>query len=336
MGLCAYGQIKNEWIEPLKKFYITNNSSKLGRDINLNLSYNALSGQSGYDLAATSQKVFEEYVHALLTSVLNRFNHDIILVGGCALNVLSNQKIYSWLKNNKPNIKLYVPPNPNDCGLALGQFLTDHPEAVKKANTYCGWDILDKDKFTNYIEERKATPVTITEIVNLIKSGKIIGIIDGCSEVGPRALGNRSIICDPTLSDMKDVLNLKVKFREWYRPFAPVCRLEDKDLYFEEAPEAVYMSYAPKVKEEYRNVLKAITHIDNTSRLQTVTEKQHKLFYNILTELKNRNQIAVILNTSFNIRGKPILTTLQDALYVLDNTQLDYVTSNGFLFKKQL
>jgi carbamoyltransferase len=135
---------------------------------------------------------------------------------------------------------------------------------------------------------------------------------------------------------MKDVLNLKVKFREWYRPFAPVCRLEDKDLYFEEAPEAVYMSYAPKVKEEYRNVLKAITHIDNTSRLQTVTEKQHKLFYNILTELKNRNQIAVILNTSFNIRGKPILTTLQDALYVLDNTQLDYVTSNGFLFKKQL
>ena len=134
---------------------------------------------------------------------------------------------------------------------------------------------------------------------------------------------------------MKDILNSKVKFREWYRPFAPVCILEDSNTYFDDVFESDFMSYAPKVKEEYRDVLPSITHIDGTARLQTVSKDGHKLFYNILKELKERNEIPVILNTSFNIKGAPILTTIEDALYVLDNTEMDYVYVEGFIFKKK-
>ena len=172
-------------------------------------------------------------------------------------------------------------------------------------------------------------------IVDLIKSGKILGLVSECSEVGPRALGNRSIICDPSIVDMKDILNAKVKFREWFRPFAPVCRLEDKDTFFDKAYETEFMSYAPNVKDEYKSKLKSISHADNTARLQTVSEHQHITFYKILTELTNRNEIPVILNTSFNIKGMPILTTIEDALYCLDNTQMDYVIIEGWLFKRK-
>jgi carbamoyltransferase len=126
--------------------------------------------------------------------------------------------------------------------------------------------------------------------------------------------------------------NSKVKFREWYRPFAPVARLENASEYFNDVFESKYMSYAPTVKEEYEEELKAITHIDKTSRLQTVTEKQHKRFYDILKELENQGHVSVILNTSFNILGNPILTKVEDALYVLDNTELDYVIVDDYLF----
>ena len=132
---------------------------------------------------------------------------------------------------------------------------------------------------------------------------------------------------------MKDTLNKKVKFREWYRPFAPVCLLEDANNYFLNAFESNYMSYAPSVKEEYRKKLPSITHEDGTARLQTVTKEQHFIFWSILNEMKNGGGIPVILNTSFNIKGLPILTTIEDALFVLDNTEMDYVVVEGYLFE---
>jgi len=328
MGLCAYGNIRHEWVSSLKKYYYHHDLNKLGKDINLNLSFNALKGQESFDLAATSQYVFETLLLDIITPYIDA-NDNFVLVGGCALNVLFNQKLKEYL--NDRNKHLYVPPNPNDCGLALGQFLIEHPKA--KSNVYNGFDILDRDKFNEYIKNRSAQKVTIQNIVDLIKSGKILGLVSECSEVGPRALGNRSIICDPSIVDMKDILNAKVKFREWFRRFAPVCRLEDKDTFFDKAYETEFMSYAPNVKDEYKSKLKSISHADNTARLQTVSEHQHITFYKILTELANRNEIPVILNTSFNIKGMPILTTIEDALYCLDNTQMDYVIIEGWLFK---
>jgi carbamoyltransferase len=175
----------------------------------------------------------------------------------------------------------------------------------------------------------------VNKIVEYLKQGKILGLVDGYSEVGPRALGNRSIICDPSFPNMKDILNAKVKFREWFRPFAPVCRIQDMETYFENPKESNYMSYAPMIKSEYTNKVKSIVHEDNTTRLQTTTSETHKLFNDILNKLDELNHIPIILNTSFNIKGLPILTRYEDAFYVLENTELDFLVIKNKIFKKK-
>jgi carbamoyltransferase len=260
---------------------------------------------------------------------------DVVFSGGCALNVLFNQKLAEYL--SQKSLRLYIPPYPGDCGLSFGHF-SSFQNIKCDPSPYCGIDIMDRDKIFHYFEkynsEKKVELVTTDRIVDLIKGGKIGGIIQGYSEVGPRALGNRSIICDPSIPDMKDILNSKVKFREWFRPFAPVCREEDKNLYFENAFSSEYMSFAPKVREKYRDLLPSITHEDGTARLQTVSRDQHHLFYDILTVLKKRDMIAVIMNTSFNIKGKPILTEVEDAFNVLETTELDFIIVENLLFTK--
>tara|TARA_R110002153_G_scaffold220461_1_gene372928 strand:+ start:2466 stop:4031 length:1566 start_codon:yes stop_codon:yes gene_type:complete len=333
MGLCAYGTVRKDWLTAMRVFYYTGELSVLGKSIGLNLSMNNISGQNSYDLAATSQFVFEERTFEILIPLLENYSFpNVVLVGGCALNVLFNQKLADYLISY--NSELYVPPNPNDCGLSLGQFLLEHPHHTDTL-TYNGFKLLDIDELDVYIDEYNAIPIDVMGIVTLLKSGNIIGMVTGDSEIGPRALGNRSIICDPSFPDMKDTLNAKVKFREWFRPFAPVCRLLDSKKYFNDVFDSPCMSHAPTINNKYKVELSSITHADNTARLQTTTETQHIGFYDILTELDNQQYIPVILNTSFNIRGLPILTTIADALYALENTKMDYVIINGFLFSKK-
>ena len=334
MGLCAYGNVIGEWIDPIKNYYLIDQhslpklSERLGFDVD---THDCLSGQKGYDLAATSQYVFEQLMFDIVKHYFDQNPKNLIFTGGCALNVLFNQKLKDYVHSK--GCELYVPPNPNDCGLSLGQYLYHTAKKIKPV-VYGNFDILDKQVIDDYKEDYNFSPITVERIVDLISKGKIGGIIQGKSEVGPRALGNRSIICDPSFSDMKDVLNAKVKFREWFRPFAPVCKVEDKDIYFEDAYESEYMSFAPTVKEEYREKLISITHADNTSRLQTVTVEQHKLFYEILTVMEKVGKIPVILNTSFNIKGKPILTTYEDAFHVLKETELDFLVTEDFIVEK--
>ena len=348
MGLVAYGKVRDEWIKPLENYYKIHPKhvynevnwksliNKLSSDMNINLYENCFSGQDSYDLAATNQYVFEKLSFSLMKPYIEEHNLDVVFSGGCSLNVLFNQKLKEYLNEKKLN--LFVSPNPGDDGLSLGHFaffsnIKDVPFSV-----YCGIDILDRDKIPYYYEkynnENKVTYTSVQKIVDLIKDGKIGAIIQGYSEVGPRALGNRSIICDPSIPEMKDIINSKVKFREWFRPFAPVCREEDKDLYFENAFPSEYMSFAPRVKPQFREKLPSVTHKDGTARLQTVTRNQHQLFYDILTELNIRNDISVIMNTSFNIKGKPMLTRVEDAFYVLENTELDFIVVENLLFFK--
>ena len=133
---------------------------------------------------------------------------------------------------------------------------------------------------------------------------------------------------------MKDILNEKVKNREWYRPFAPVCRLEDVSKYFEFEGESRGLSFCPKVREEWRDKLVSITHVDGTARVQTVTKSQNPWLYDLLTELDNITGVGVILNTSFNVNGKPILSTYVDAIKVFNETQMDRLLLEDFYFKK--
>ena len=342
MGLCAYGSVIEAHVEPFKDFYFDRDYKKLAERTKLKLKNldnpwsNPLENwkyesKGGYDVAATAQAAFE---HAFF-SVLDTYDPyvPLILTGGCALNVLVNEKVKCLY--NRP---VYVPPNPHDGGLSLGHLFIYRKPTEQVNITYSGLPLLDRNKLQDYIDEYGARKVNKIEIAQLIKGGKILGLVYGDSEVGPRALGNRSIVCDPNIADMKDILNSKVKFREWYRPFAPFCKKEEAHKYFESRnfDNLEYMSYAPLVKKEYREKLPSITHADNTARLQTVTEESHPGFYEILTHFGEISETNVLLNTSFNIRGYPILSTIEDALYALNNTEMDYVVIEDYLFSKKV
>ena len=339
MGLCAYGNVIEEHVPAFAMFFFNRDYKQLAEKTGLPLKNldnpwdNPLEnwvfeGQEGYDIAATAQRAFE----VAFFSVLDRYDNDVplVLTGGCALNVLVNEQL-----KKHTNRQIYVPPNPHDGSLSLGHmFLYKKPE--KSVNiTYAGLPLTDKELFPEYIDKYNARKIDKKELAQLIKDGNIIGLVYGDSEVGPRALGNRSIVCDPNIREMKDILNAKVKFREWYRPFAPFCKKEDAPKYFESRnfDNLEYMSYAPKVKDEYVEKLPSITHIDNTARLQTVTEESHPEFYELLTEFGKISETNVLLNTSFNIRGYPILSSIEDALYALNNTQMDYVVIEDYLFE---
>ena len=337
MGLCAYGDVIEEYVDAFSEFFFDRDFNKLAKVTGLPLKnvdtpwkdplqMYVFEDKKGYDIAASAQAGFEK----AFFKVLDKYDPNIplIMTGGCALNVLVNEKVKCLY--NRP---LYVPPNPHDGSLSLGHLFLYKQPTKKVVITYKGLPLVDRNKLQNYIDEYSATKLNKKEIAELIKDGKIIGLVYGDSEVGPRALGNRSIVCDPNIADMKDILNSKVKFREWYRPFAPFCKKEEAHKYFETRnfDNLEYMSYAPTVKVD---TLPSITHVDGTARLQVVTEESHSHFYELLTEFGKISETNVLLNTSFNIRGYPILSSIEDALYALNNTEMDYVVIEDYLFGK--
>ena len=335
MGLAAYGNVREDWIDSVRKFYMNCSGhhprSLASLNTGLDVGVNSLSGQDSYDLAATSQFVFEEVTFEQISDVLDKYDLPVVLTGGCALNVLFNEKLRKAIKN-----PVYVPPNPNDCGLSFGMIARELNFTEKIDITYQGFPILDIDKLDEYMHwdnDHKAKKCTIQQIAVLLDRGKIVGVMRGGSEVGPRALGNRSILCDPTYADMKDVLNEKVKYREWYRPYAPVVQYEKREKYFEFSGESPFMSFCAKVKEDA--CLPAITHVDGTARIQTVKKQENPFLYSLLEFMGRDYGKDVLLNTSFNIKGKPILTTIEDALHILYNTEMDYLVVENYLFEKR-
>jgi len=205
-------------------------------------------------------------------------------------------------------------------------------------STYSGTTLLDLDNLTYYIQNSnikfKSHFLNKDQLVDDLISGKIVGVARGRSEHGPRALGNRSIFCNPSIPEMKDILNAKVKHREWYRPFAPVVRLEDVNIYFEWNKESRWMSFCPKVREEWKDKLAAITHVDDTARVQTVTREQNEWLYELLTKFHEKTGVGVLLNTSFNVDGKPILSTCKDAFTILETTKMDCLVIEDLYFRK--
>lgn len=394
MGLCSYGNVNEDWLPHFIEYYkkvpegptymemLDILSEKIG--VKLDMS-NRLKGQTAWDVAMTSQRAFEEVFLEYLDPFLKQYpDLPLIVVGGCALNIILNSRLERELDRD-----VFIPPNPNDCGLATGMIL-DHIKPENKIDvTYAGIPILDKATLMTHVEEKRGVEYTNEDIVKNLSEGKIIGVVRDTAEHGPRALGNRSIICDPTFENMKDILNEKVKNREWYRPFAPVCRLEDVSKYFEfgsnhnisntpdsltsdlielakkakdsgqqeiyenllnsieiasqntvvkevnsEIKESRWMSFCPKVREEWRDKLVSITHVDGTARVQTVTKEQNEWLYDLLTDFEKKTGCGVLLNTSFNVNGKPILSRYSEALKVYDNTEMDALILQDYYFKK--
>ena len=352
MGLSAYGREIPALRESIKRFMLmkdgwllVNNKGPQFEMVRRRIAYeprlevNSLSGKGALDLAYNAQAAFEESFEELTSPVIfaaKQGDEPIVMTGGCSLNVLVNEKLRKDFHN-----KMFVAPNVDDGGLAFGQMCEVAMPSKQVNITYNGLPILDKQDLPKAVQDYGAQEVTPAELAKLCKDGKIIGICVGDSEVGPRALGNRSIICDPSYPEMKDILNAKVKFREYFRPFAPFMREERANEIFEISEDGRptanmrFMSFAPMVRPKWRDKLPAITHVDGTARLQTVTEDSHKLFNDILIEFEKISDHGVLLNTSFNIKGLPILTRVADALHILDNTEIDHVYIEGYLFSKK-
>ena len=168
----------------------------------------------------------------------------------------------------------------------------------------------------------------------LLAEGKILGWFQGCMEFGPRSLGNRSILADPRRHDMKDILNHRVKHREAFRPFAPTILEEKIDEYFEFSYPSPFMLLVYKIKKEKQKLVPAVTHIDGTGRVQTVTKQSNQKFYNLLVEFEKLTDIPVILNTSFNVQGEPIVNSPKDALGCFYSTGMDALIMGNYLLPK--
>jgi carbamoyltransferase len=172
------------------------------------------------------------------------------------------------------------------------------------------------------------------EAARLLSEGKLIGWMQGRAEFGPRALGNRSILADPRRKDMKEKINGSVKFREEFRPFAPSILDEFGDQYFENYEFTPYMERTLRFRPEMRDRVPAVVHVDGTGRLQTVRKDWNKRFHDLLTEFNKLTGVPVLLNTSFNVMGKPIVHSVEDAVSVFLTTGLDALVIGDFLIAK--
>jgi carbamoyltransferase len=182
--------------------------------------------------------------------------------------------------------------------------------------------------------EFKVMKNVVDEVAKLISEGKIVGWFQGGSELGPRALGHRSIICDPRRPEMKDILNEKVKHREGFRPFAPSILLEKSKEYFSLDVPSPFMLLAVDVNKDKKSIIPAVTHVDGTARVQTVTKEDNGIYYDLINEFYRITGVPVILNTSFNLAGEPIVETPEDAMMCFLKTQMDFLVIGDFLIWK--
>ncbi len=291
------------------------------------------------NVAAGAQRVLEEAVLALGRRARRLTGKSrLCMAGGVALNSVANGKL--CLANVFDEV--WIQPAANDAGLALGAaFLGWHETGGARRFTmhhaYWGPDT-DTDDVRAALDIAKAQYREVDDpaaaAAELVAADRIVGWYQGRAEVGPRALGGRSILANPCNPQMKDIVNREVKHREPFRPFAPSCVLEEADRWFEQGGASPFMLTVWQVRPETRGRLPAITHVDGSARLQTVTREEHALYHRYLVELGRRTGIPCTLNTSFNIRGEPIVNTPMDALKCYFTTGIDALVIDRFVLEK--
>lgn len=296
------------------------------------------------DLAYTGQQVFSEIVLDILKDLeaLN-LSENLIIGGGCGLNSSFNGTVV-----DKTGFKnLFVPSAPADDGNAIGAamlaFKETNPEKQLGGKPfftpYLGSaisdDALKRLVQHGQIKNIRHLPLTIhKETAAKIAEGKIIAWVQGRAEFGPRSLGNRSILADPRPANMKDAINARVKFREEFRPFAPSILHEYGDTYFENYQETPYMERTLVFKEEVKEQVPAVVHANQTGRLQTVKKEWNPSYYKLLKSFHDITGVPIVLNTSLNIMGKPILHSIEDAIGMFYTTGLDVLVINDYMIEK--
>jgi len=295
-----------------------------------------------YSIAKAMQIVAEE----IATHMLNHLykitkTENLVLGGGFFMNSVYNGKI----SNVTPFKNIYVSHSPADLGNSIGAALyVTHCIHKQKRDfshqtSFIG-PSYNNDEIKNTLVRRKMKYVKLQnpekKIAKLLTDGNVVAFFNGKMEFGERALGNRSILADPRKKNMKDKINSMIKYRENYRPFAPAVLAEKASIYFE-IPKNFSSNYMEKVmpiKKQYHKHLAAITHVDGSGRLQTVTKQDNRIFYQIIQEFEKLTGYPIILNTSFNINGEPIVMSPDDALNTFYNSGLEHLILGNFYIKK--
>jgi carbamoyltransferase len=302
--------------------------------------------QRHMDIAASLQECLEETVLHSLERLQKQTGQDnLCMAGGVALNSTMNGRIArSGLFKN-----VWVHPAPHDAGTSVGAALYGYHNTLgqprhfqKLRHRYLGPSWTDADVDAALVEfDQKVTrtrPVDLsTTVAEALAKGKVVGWYQGRMEWGPRALGNRSILADPRRDDMKDVVNHAVKLREGFRPFAPACLAEKADEWFdlEGLGESPFMLFVIPVHEDKRSCIPAVTHVDGSARVQTVRQEDNPRFHSLLTAFDKITGVPVVLNTSFNIRGEPIVNTPADAVRCFLGTQIDLLVLHDVVLEKR-
>lgn len=306
------------------------------------------------DMAAWIQKEFEDVSLKIIKRIQQETGiKNLCMAGGGALNSVINTKIL----NNTDIENLFIFPASGDSGQSIGNALygyyilgenernldyiwkndyrkvaytNDETEKILRRTNEIADLIIPKSPRFSYEKINNITEV----VAKLLSEENIIGWFQEGSEMGPRALGHRSILCDARPKDMKDKLNNRVKHRESFRPFAASVLAEKSPEYFEFEKPSPFMLLVVNVREKYRNLIPAITHIDGTCRIQTLTKEDNGIYFDLVTEFDRITGLPLILNTSFNLAGEPIVETPMDALKCFLRTEMDYLVINDYLIRK--
>ena len=297
--------------------------------------------QRDMDLAYAMQYWFEESFFHLLGELHERVPEErLAMAGGCALNSVANGKLFS----RTPFHETWIQPAAGDEGLALGAALHTWHSVLKQPRRHSmkhsnlgpefSPDKIQRELRTADLKfVRLEREPLLQSVAQQMAAGNVVGWFQGRMEWGPRALGNRSIVAHPGLPNMKDILNARIKQREWFRPFAPSILAERQSDYFEHSHPSPFMLHVYKIRPEKREQLCAVNHVDNTGRLQSVSREENPLYYDLIKAFERESGIPVILNTSFN-ENEPIVCGPEQAIDCFKRTRMDALAIGPFLATK--
>ena len=356
MGLNAYGDTREDWVRRFEAWFEDTDFKRyesswhahqpwfadLLGGLGLHIDSHSARDQALLDATASMQEAFSRSFERYVLGCIDQSQiRNVTLSGGCALNVLGNARVAALSQVDK----LYIQPTAGDSGLPIGAAALAHAALTRQPlhgattgqdNRRKGYNgiSLELDVELDAPTAPADDPATAERLASMLSEGLVVGMVMGRAEVGPRALGHRSILAFPTGDTVRDRLN-RIKAREWWRPFAPVCRAIDAERYFKAAMFSPYMLLTALVREPYRTQLAAASHDDGTARVQIIPSREdHPLLWDVLTLLEAKTGIGVLVNTSFNVSGKPLLNKASVAIDVFQQRDLDALWIEGSFYIK--
>ena len=333
MSLSSLGKARREYEDLVSSFYKRFMLESHEENKGVEESFSALMTGLGFrgerllpedvsrDILATSQYIFEKTIKKHTYSLIEKMSPKrILLAGGCALNVTMNSEVRRDL-----GIEVFTSPSPNDCGISLGALKSHNFKIHSFRTPFVNVEPSRKDALSSARHQFNHDWIDIEGLAKFICEGNIVGTIIGPLEIGPRALGNRSYLANPLIKGMRDRINSRrVKNREPWRPVAPIIPIDKIEEYFDTEQESPYMTFAPLIKSKYKKDFAQVMHVDGSARVQTVSESDGWI-YNLVKSVGSLTGREILMNTSFNIKGDPLINDYADAFNILSTSDLDAI-----------